>query len=574
MPTPSTAAEALSGPNRHEWKQSIEREIASLRKHNVFEFAPLPHGRKPIKMKWIFRVKQDENGNVLKLKSRLTACGYAQRWNIDYLKVFAPVASYTTIRMVIAHAAMHDWELEQMDVDTAFLNSPLDVPIYCTPPNELGAPPGMHVLLKRALYGLKQGSRCFNILLHEFLVGPICKLQQSKHDPCLYTCRNNEITIVMAIFVDDLLLSAPTMESIVWLKAKLKSKFEMTDQGPLTWILGMHVTRDRDNGIVQLDQSRYILDFLKKYGMLDANASNSPCDTKVHLTKPQSPPSPEEEAKLSRQPHKYSAMIGSALYAALSTRFDIAFPVNSTGRHAAWARSEHFSAIKRVFRYLKGTHKMCIQYGRSALNNFKQSNTLFAYSDSDWAGCHDTRKSTSCHVIYFCNGPVQTVTRTLKCIALSSADAEYYALSDTTRELVHWRRIAGDITGEPHENAPPTMLFVDNESAMTIAHSESCTRRSKHIQIRYHHVRELITTNIVKLVKIDTEYNIADIGTKALPAPRFKFLRDRLMSKIDGHAQYRRPMTIDERKFYDRAFELNRHTFFLFQRSTISWLFR
>ena len=361
----------------------------------------------------------------------------------------------------------------------------------------------------------------------------------------------------MAIFVDDLLLSAPNMLSINWLKSKLKSRFDMTDQGPLTWILGMHVTRDRANGIVQLDQSRYILDFLKKYGMLDSNACHAPSDTKMHLTKPKQPLSPEEDAKISRQPHKYSAMIGSALYAALSTRFDIAFPVNATGRHAAWARSEHFSAIKRVFRYLKGTHKFCVQYGRSALNNFKRSDMLFAYCDSDWAGCRDTRKSTSCHVIYFCNGPVQTVTRTLKCIALSSADSEHHTMSDTAREIVHWRRVAGDITGKSHENAPPTMLFVDNEAAMTIAHSESCTRRSKHIQIRYHHVRELITNKTIKLVKIDTEFNIADIGTKALPAPRFKFLRDRLMSQINGQTLCRRPMTVEERRFHDRVFELN-----------------
>ena len=556
IPTPKTANEALTGPNRHEWKLSMDREVASLRKFDAFEFAPLPKGRKAIKMKWVFKVKQNENGELIKLKSRLTGCGYAQRWGVDYLEVTAPVASYTVIRMLLAFAALHDWELEQMDVDTAFLNSDLDVPIYCIPPPFLRAPPNMFILLKAALYGLKQGSRCFNILLHKFLVNT-CGFTQSKNDPCLYMLRKPQRTVLIAIFVDDVVIAAPDKLSVKWIKDKFCSRFSMSDQGPLKWILGMHVARNRESRTLSLDQSRYITDFLKKYGMDACNPVLSPSDVKVTLTKPDSPLTPEDEAQVSRHPFKFSSCIGSTLYAALSSRFDVCYPVNVAARHTAWPGPSHFTAVKRVLRYLKGTHTYSVLYGSSPLNDHKVQPTLFAYSDSDWAACKDTRSSTSCHMVYFCGGPIQAVTRRLKCIALSSTDAEYYALSDTARELSHIRRMASDIIGSPLPG--PTPIFVDNQAAINIATSETCSRRSKHIEIRFHHVREMIKKRVVKPYKIDTKYNMADIGTKSLPAPRFLFLRDRLMSKFNASKPWLRPMTSEERAFYDSVFKINGH---------------
>jgi hypothetical protein len=458
--------------------------------------------------------------------------------------------------MLLAFAALHDWELEQMDVDTAFLNSDLDVPIYCIPPPFLRAPPNMFILLKAALYGLKQGSRCFNILLHKFLVNT-CGFTQSKNDPCLYMLRKPQRTVLIAIFVDDVVIAAPDKLSVKWIKDKFCSRFSMSDQGPLKWFLGMHVARNRESRTLSLDQSRYITDFLKKYGMDACNPVLSPSDVKVTLTKPDSPLTPEDEAQVSRHPFKFSSCIGSTLYAALSSRFDVCYPVNVAARHTAWPGPSHFTAVKRVLRYLKGTHTYSVLYGSSPLNDHKVQPTLFAYSDSDWAACKDTRSSTSCHMVYFCGGPIQAVTRRLKCIALSSTDAEYYALSDTARELSHIRRMASDIIGSPLPG--PTPIFVDNQAAINIATSETCSRRSKHIEIRFHHVREMIKKRVVKPYKIDTKYNMADIGTKSLPAPRFLFLRDRLMSKFNASKPWLRPMTSEERAFYDSVFKINGH---------------
>jgi len=272
------------------------------------------------------------------------------------------------------------------------------------------------------------------------------------------------------------------------------------------------------------------------------------------LSKSQAPSTPEEEAKVSREKHKYASLIGSALYAALSSRFDISFAVNNAARHAAWPGPAHFRAIKRTFRYLRGSHTYCVQYGKSATEGLLSTRRLYAYTDSDWAGNPDDRSSTSCHIIYFCGGPVQATTRRLKCIALSSTDAEYYSLSDTARELTHIRRLAADIMGK--EIKGPTQIMVDNSASMKIAESEVCSRRSKHIELRHHHIRQLITNKTVTLVKIDTLYNLADIGTKSLPTPRFMFLRDRIMAKKAAGVKWHRPMDSEERQFYDRLFGL------------------
>ena len=542
--TPRTFKEAVNGPQSEEWSKSIERELKSLREKGVWKVTKATSQR-PIGMKWVFKVKQDENGNVTKFKSRLVCQGFRQRHGIDFFDTYAPVANYASIRVLLALAARDDLEIHQMDVDVAFLNGILKETVYCKPPPGVNVPSGHVLLLVRALYGTKQAARVWWQNIDDTFMTKL-HLKKSSADPCVYFrpfTNTNLKRLFLVLFVDDILIFSNCLETIKQTKQTLKNTYSMTDQGELRWCLGMRVLRDRAKRVITLDQQRYILDVLERFGMSKCNPVSTPMLHDNKLSAKDCPETPEELKELRSYHQLFRSMVGSVSYAALSTRPDIATATIVCAKFSHNPGKVHLIAAKRILRYLAGTSDYCLMFGgysfmssteevllplhdpRSPANMLVD---LMAFSDSDWAGDVDKRRSTSGYIFFIFGGPVSWKSKMQKCVAQSSAEAEYIAASETSKEVTWLRSLISTYNGRKLEK--PTVILVDNQAAISIVKNPVCSSKTKHIELRYHLVRDYYERGIILVEHVPTQSNHADMLTKPTPRIIHHRLRDHSMS--------------------------------------------
>jgi hypothetical protein len=313
---PQTVQQALASPQAEQWKQAMDEEMQSLLGNNTYELTPLPYGRKAIPCKWVFALKTDASGNVVRFKARLVAKGFAQREGIDYTEVFAPVSKHTSLRTLLALSAAHDLEMRQIDVKTAYLNGILEEDIYMMqPPGYEDGGPGIVCKLSRSLYGLKQAGRVW----YERLCAELIKLgfKPSTADPALFTLDDGGVKVFLLVYVDDCLIVAPQGNTAVLdrIISDLQSAFDLKDMGEVSTFLGIGISRDRPNRSLSMSQSRYITDVLGKYNMLDARPRSVPLCVSTPLQRDGRPLEPG---------YSFSELIGSLLYLSICTRPDIA----------------------------------------------------------------------------------------------------------------------------------------------------------------------------------------------------------------------------------------------------------
>ena len=399
MSDPVTLDEALSTPEEKQWENAADDEYRSLLDHDTWELTDLPEGRKAIGSKWVFKRKLNDKGEVARYKCRLVAQGFAQKEGIDFTETFAPVAKFGTIRTLLAHGTQRGMHIHQMDVKTAFLHGHLEETIYMKQPEGFEVPgkETMVCKLKRSLYGLKQSSRCWFVELKKYLVS--LGYEQSKADPCVFLRWENGNLSVNTIYVDDIILLADIMDDMIKFKGELSHKFEMTDLGPMNFCLGISVITSEDT--LKIHQRQYIQSILNKFEMSDAHPVCVPADPNVKLNVP------DEESRPADR-NMYQQIIGSLQYVANGTRPDIAFIVNALSRYNSAPTELHMTALKRVLRYLKGTQNLALTYSRET------TPALVAFSDADWAGDTETRKSTSGNVFLMCCAAVTWTILLLK----------------------------------------------------------------------------------------------------------------------------------------------------------------
>ena len=268
--TPATIDEALSGPDRDSWRAAINSEYKSLIKNGTWkEVASLPNGRKALPCKWVFKIKLNSQGGIERYKARLVIKGFKQIEGLDYTETFAPVAKFSTIRLMLAVTASLDLEVEQMDFSTAFLNGDLDEEIYMTGPSGTEVQ-GKILRLIKSLYGLKQAPRCWNHKVDSYL-----KSEGFNHchtDNCLYI----KDGFYVLLYVDDILLFTSNKNMLSEVKSKLMENFDMHDLGPLEFIIGIRITRDRATKKLFMDQTAYCERVLKKFGFETINSVKTP----------------------------------------------------------------------------------------------------------------------------------------------------------------------------------------------------------------------------------------------------------------------------------------------------------
>ncbi|GJX76167.1 retrovirus-related pol polyprotein from transposon TNT 1-94 [Tanacetum coccineum] len=437
------------------WIEAMQEELHEFERLEVWELVPPPDKAFVITLKWIYKVKLDELGGILKNKARLVARGYRQEEGIDFEESFAPVARLEAIRIFLAFAAHMNMVVYQMDVKTAFLNGNLREEVYVSQPDGFVDPdkPNYVYKLKKALYGLKQAPRAWYDMLSSFLISN--DFSKGSVDPTLFICREGKELLLVQIYVDDIIFAASTPE-LCDLFAK---------------IIGIFI-----------NQSKYALKSLKKYVFDSCDPVDTPMVRKSNLDE-------DKEGKAVDSSH-CRGMIGTLLYL-IASRPDLQFSICMCARYQARPTEKHLNTVKRIFRYLKGTVHQGLWYPK----DFSIALTVFA--DADHAGCQDTRRSTS--------GSMQL-------------------LGD---RLVSWSSKRSQLTdyGFGFNKIP---MYYDNKSAIALCCNNVQHSNSKHIDIRFHFIKAHVENGVIELYFVNTEYQLADIFTKALGRNRIEFLINKL----------------------------------------------
>ena len=500
---PQSYHEASSDP---QWQLAMKEELQALEQTHTWDLVDPPSGKTLIGSKWVYKIKQKSDGSVERYKARLVAKGFTQEYGIDYEETFSPVARITSVRTLLAIAASRKWTLSQMDVKNAFLNGVLTEEVYMQPPPGYTCPPNKVCLLKKALYGLKQAPRAW----FEKFSSTVSQLgfSSSPHDSALFIRKTTHGTVLLLLYVDDMIITGDDTSGIANLKESLSHHFEMKDLGPLSYFLGLEVTSST-NGLF-LSQAKYASDLLSRAGLTDHRTESTPLEPNVRFT-------PMDGTVLDN-PTLYRQLVGSLIYLTV-TRPDISYAVHLVSQFMSTPRSTHYAAVLRILRYVKGTLFHGLHFSTHS------SLILQAYSDADWGGDPTDRRSTTGYCIFLGDSLVSWRSKKQSLTSRSSTEAEYRALADTTSEIL-WIRWLLDDLGITQSS--PTDLYCDNRSAIQIAHNDVFHERTKHIEIDCHFIRQHIIRNALRLISIGTLDQPADLLTKAHHPGRFRNLVSKL----------------------------------------------
>ncbi|GJS08130.1 retrovirus-related pol polyprotein from transposon TNT 1-94 [Tanacetum coccineum] len=489
------------------WIEAMQDELHQFDRLKVWELVDKPFGKMVIKLKWLWKNKKDEDQTVIRNKARLVAKGYAQEEGVDFEESFAPVARLEAVRIFVAHAAHKSFPIYQMDVKMAFLNGPLKEEVYVAQPEGFVDPdhPEKVYLLRKALYGLKQAPRAWYDELSNFLMSK--GFTKGTIDPTLFKIKYGEDILLVQIYVDDIIFGSTNPKYSKRFEKLMHSRFEMSLMGEMKFFLGLQIHQS-PKGIF-INQAKYALEILKKHNMDNCHSIGTPLATK-----------PKLDVDLSGEPvdqSDYRSKIGSLMYLT-SSRPDLVQAVCYCARYQARPTQKHLKEVKRIFKYLKGTINMGLWYPKDS--GFE----LTAFSDADHAGCLDTRKSTSGGIQFLGDKLVSWMSKKQNCTAMSSAEAEYVALSASCAQVM-WMRTQLQDYGFNYNKIP---LYCDSQSAIAISCNPVQHSRTKHIHTRYHFIKEQVENGIIELYFVRTEYQLADMFTKALPEDRFKYLVRRI----------------------------------------------
>lgn len=502
---PDTYQEALNSDDSMQWKVAMREEYDSLMKNDTWILVERPRNVQIVDNRWVFKIKQESKCAPLRYKARLVARGFTQQYGVNYFETFSPVVRFTSIRAILAIAAQRKMELRQFDVKTAFLNGDLSDIVYMQQPTGFDDKSGRICMLKKSLYGLKQSSRCWNRKFTEFI--KLFGFEKSKFDPCVFVSRQNNILTILAIHVDDGLIASESVADIKSVLAHLNKHFEVKEM-EIGCFLGLEINRNAD-GSIFVHQSMYAEKVLKRFNFDNCHGISTPSD-------PNQPLHDFIESEPSN--FAYRNLIGSLMYLAIGTRADIAHAVSVASRFLEKPTVVHERAAKRILRYIKKTLNHGIFYTQDR-------GGIKAYSDADFAGDTSTRKSTSGSVVFFGSNMVSWSSERQQSVSLSTTESEYIAASQCAKELVWLKNLVCEILDE---TSIETILYMDNQSAIRLVKNPEFHKRTKHIDIRYHFIREKFEENFFDLEYVATQDMIADVFTKALPAAKFNELISKL----------------------------------------------
>ena len=421
---PKTYKEAIESSESPQWKLAMDTEMQSLIENETFTeiYKPSIKNIKEIGGRWVYTIKEGSNDVIF--KARYVAEGFSQVHGQNYFETFSPTPKMSTLRILMQIVAQNDLLLHQMDVKSAYLHAEIDCDVYIELP-EGYKKKDIIWKLEKSLYGLKQSGRNWNQVIHKFFTEQ--KLIQSKVDPCLYMCINDENVMIILIWVDDIIIAASYDDELIKLKEILKKQFKMKDLGYISNFLGIHFTQTENT--VSLDQSSYLNRVLHKFDMIECKPRNTPCEKDINAfyNNPNKPKAKQKSSKLFRE------IVGSLIYAMLCTRPDISWIITKLSQHLDDPNNVDWLLINHVMRYIKGSLETKLCFTKS------DKLQLVGYCDADWGGDPGERKSTSGY--YFClnnrGPPISWKSRKQPTVAVPSCEAEYMAAALCIQEALY-----------------------------------------------------------------------------------------------------------------------------------------
>lgn len=349
---------------------------------------------------------------------------------------------------------------------------------------------------------MKQSPRCWNQKFVQFL--KIFNFKQLYSDKCVFRTQIDEQEVFLAIFVDDGLILSKSTIAIGKILTEFGAQFEITVNDP-DYFVGMEIRRNREDKEIFICQEGYVNRLLEKFNMKNCKSQTTPSDCSSQLHTGQCPTNDNEKKDMESVPFREA--VGGLMFAATVSRPDIMFSISQVSRFLNNPGPEHWTAVKRILRYLQGSKDKGIKYRADDVK-------LSVYSDSDFAGDIDTRRSTTGYVSVLSNGPVTWSSHRQQCVTRSTTEAEYVAASDAAVEIIWLRTFLQELGINMNE---PTQLLVDNQSALRLIKNSEHHKRTKHIDIKYHFIREKVGDGLISVCYIRSDDQLADILTKSLP---------------------------------------------------------
>jgi hypothetical protein len=499
---PRNYKEAMQTPDAKGWHDATYLEFDALRDKGVYKIVPLPQGAKALPSKIVYKAKPTPTGDLAKLKARLVVRGDQQKPG-DFGETFSPTARATSIRILLAICALLGWVSAQSDVYVAFLNALLKEKLYVRPPPPIELPSGHVWLLLKSLYGLVQAPRAWYDTLTTKLVQ--MGFRVSPFDPCVYIHTTKQL--IISVHVDDIRIYAATQDIIDHFRDDLSDAFTITSEDPDALYLGMHI--EHTPGTVKIHQAEYVRRLLDRFDFHNLPATKTPCDHRVKLRRG------DNNAATTHFRKDYLQKFGSLNYLPGMTRVDLAQAASLYGRYNANPTQAHLDGLTRAYSYAAATRNLGITYTQ-------QEPKLTGYCDSDWAGCLDTRRSTTGYMFTLAGGPISWCSAIQKVVALSTCEAEYMALGEAVKEAVWIKNFINNLNVGIHFDNVPIEVHVDNESAIKLAKNPEFHQRSKHIDIRHHFLRDHIRNGSFHIKWISGKENPADMLTKPLDPVKFE----------------------------------------------------
>jgi len=520
-PSPTIEPTSFTTANQSaEWRAAMNQEFNALLQNGTWTLVPRHPNMNLIGCKWVYKIKRKSYGTIDRYKARLVAKGFHQQPGLDYGDTFSPVVKPTTIQIVLSLAVSSNWCIKQLDVTNAFLHGFLQENVYMIQPSGFTHPvfPNHVCHLQKSLYGLKQAPRAWFSRLSTRLLE--LGFTNSRADTSLFIYGEGPTKLFILIYVDDIIVTSPSSTLISSLISKLQGDFPIKDLGNLHYFLGVEVLKHNQG--MFLSQRKYILDLLQKANMLSAKPVTSPMSSSTTLSL--------FDGEAFDDPSLYRIIVGSLQYLSL-TRSDVSFAMNKVCQFLQHPTVNHWTAVKRILRYLKHT----IFYGFLIRSN--SNSQLHAYSDADWAGCPDDRRSTDGYCIFLGHNLISWSSRKQATVSRSSTEAEYRSLANTTAELQWLQSLLKELG--VFLSSPPT-LWCDNLGATYLTANPLFHAHTKHIEIDFHFVRDKVASKNLLVRFISTKDQKADIFTKPLVSTRFNLLRSNLnlteiLLQLRGH---------------------------------------
>ncbi|XRB22878.1 retrovirus-related Pol polyprotein [Pseudoscourfieldia marina] len=497
---PRTYEEAIHSKDHERWILAIDSELNSHQLYGTWIVIDNDGTVKNlIGCKWVFKIKLNSDGSIARYKARLVAQGFSQIHGVDYSETYAPVVQYQTLRTLLAIYSARGFYFGQIDVETAYLYALVQELIYMRPPKGTNYGPNKICRLLKSLYGLKQAGRNWYLDLKDYLVE--LGFKPGEVDIGMYSAAvgtENEIWIL--VYVDDIIFASKNEQTKDIFAGHLRKKYRITEPAQLTWALGMKVSFAAD-GII-LTQDLYVSKILERFGFTSAaKSATTPLAHGTTLTR-----ADEEDAEAR---HLAQQFVGAILYAAVISRPDLSSTVRVMSHVMSKPPSNFEACKKHVLRYLSGTINRGIKYNTNSNVPLK----LIGYCDASWGDNHENRRSTSGYIFFLNGGPISWASYLQTTVALSTVESEVMALTEAIKEAIYIRRLLESL-GAAQEG--PTIIYTDSTGAEALVDHPTSHRRTKHIEIRREFIKFHIGHETVKIERVSTKDQLADIMTKPL----------------------------------------------------------